>query len=85
MSSIFATLQKTSAGEDGKIGRGEFLAVLCIESESFVTSSDRQDGQAGFFPIALNFMPQLLQLYFSNQLVSIVTTGPPPEHTIYHL
>jgi hypothetical protein len=29
-------------------------------------------------------LPQLLQRYFSNQLVSIVTMGPPPEHTIYH-
>jgi nitroreductase len=38
-----------------------------------VTNLHRQDGQAGFLPIALNFLPQLLQLYFSNQLAPIVT------------
>jgi hypothetical protein len=45
-------------------------------------SSDRQEGHVGFLPIALNFFPQVLQIYVANQLVSIVTTGPPPEHMI---
>jgi hypothetical protein len=58
------------------------LLRVHAQSECFATSADRQEGHVGFLPIALNFFPQVLQIYVTNQLVSIVTTGPPPEHMI---
>jgi hypothetical protein len=62
----------------------KILSLNCAwpHSESLLTSSDRQDGQVGFLAMALNFLPHVLQLNFSNQLVSIVITGPPPEHIV---